>query len=133
MIKGFLSIIYNNIISTCYDTNKDNSNFVNINNNRELFKNDTSLYNDIKLTKLDLCLNEEKKDLLINYKNNYDLNHNLNHNSKDDLNDNSKDDLNDDSKDDLNDDSKDYLNNNLNDDFSSCCSDIYDKVEDILD
>lgn len=117
MIKGFLSIIYNNIISTCYDTNKDNSNFVNINNNRELFKNDTSLYNDIKLTKLDLCLNEEKKDLLINYKNNYDLN----------------DDLNDNSKDDLNDDSKDYLNNNLNDDFSSCCSDIYDKVEDILD
>lgn len=117
MIKGFLSIIYNNIISTCYDTNKDNSNFVNINNNRELFKNDTSLYNDIKLTKLDLCLNEEKKDLLINYKNNYDLNDN--------------------SKDDLNDDSKDYLNNNLNDDlnddFSSCCSDIYDKVEDILD
>ena len=76
MIKDFLSIIYNNIVSTCYDTNKENNDITNINDNRELFKDYTSLYNDIKLTNLDLCLNKELKD-----------------DSKDDLKDDSKDDL----------------------------------------
>ena len=109
MIKGFLSIIYNNIISSCYDTNKRNSDFVNVNNNRELFKDEFLYYNnDIKLINIDPCLNDniklfdqERNDLLINKKNK------------------------DESKEDYKDESKE-------DDLSSCCSDIYDKVEDIL-
>jgi hypothetical protein len=117
MIKGFLSIIYNNIISSCYDTNKRNSDFVNVNNNRELFKDEFLYYNnDIKLINIDPCLNDniklfdqERNDLLINKKNK----------------DESKEDYKDESKEDYKDESKE-------DDLSSCCSDIYDKVEDIL-
>ena len=115
MIKGFLSIIYNNIISTCYDTNKRNSDFVNVNDNRELFKDEFSYYNNIKLTNLDPYLNDdiklfdqERKDLLINNKNNYN------------------DELKEEPKKELKEEPKE-------DDLSSCCSDIYDKVEDILD
>jgi len=124
MIKNFLSIIYNNIVSTCYDTNKGNNDTININDNRELFKDYTSLYNDIKLTNLELCLNKELKD---------DSKDDLKDDSKDDLKDDSKDDLKDDSKDDLKDDSKNDLKDDSKNDLSSCCSDLYDKVDDFLD
>ena len=125
MIKGFLSIIYNNIISTCYDTNKRNSDFVNVNDNRELFKNEFSYYDNIKLTNLDPCLNDniklfdqERKDLLINKKNNYkEL----------------KEEENKEFKEEENKEFKEEENDELTNDLSSCCSDIYDKVEDILD
>jgi hypothetical protein len=121
MIKGFLSIIYNNIISTCYDTNKRNSDYVNVNNNRELFKDEFSYYDNIKLTNLDPYLNDniklfdqERNDLFINNKNNYDFNEEL--------------------KEEQNRELKEEQNRELKeDDLSSCCSDIYDKVEDILD
>ena len=132
MIKDFLSIIYNNIVSTCYDTNKGNNDIININDNRELFKDYTSLYNDVKLTNLDLCLKDDSKnDLKDDSKN--DLKDDLKDDSKNDLKDDSKNDKKDDLKDDSKNDLKDDLKDDSKNDLSSCCSDVYDKVDDFLD